>query len=121
MTENGALIQRVRKLIDQIKFLNYDFSVREEHGGVHLRGEYNEADVYDDKVVLQITRPWKITPAMTDSEIVQTIFKCCMTSMEHRTREHFTYMGARIFGPHFDVNDLVKLCKDGRENAGGRT
>jgi hypothetical protein len=41
--------------------------------------------------------------------------------MEHRTREAFKYKKARIFGPHFHVDDLVRLCMDEqRENAGGR-
>lgn len=121
MTDNQNLIYRVKHLILLTSFQDYEFTVREEDGGVHLRAQYYEPDIYDDKMSLQITRPWKLTPAMTDSEIVQTMFKCCLTSMEHRTREHFKYKDARVFGPHFDVEDLVTLCKNGRENAGGKT
>lgn len=102
-----------------VKFMDYTLNVRESHGEVFLQAVYNELDTYTGKPEWQFTRKWLLSPYMTESEIVQTAFKCCLTSMEHRTREAFKYHGARIFGPHFDVNDLVRLCRD-RENAGGR-
>jgi hypothetical protein len=36
--------------------------------------------------------------------------------MEHRTREHFRYRGAAVFGPHFDVDALVELCRSKRHD-----
>jgi hypothetical protein len=118
--DNIDLILRVKGIIQLITFPNYTFVVREEHGGVHVHAQYMDADIYTRKWEMQYTRHWKLTPAMTDSEIVQTLFKCCMTSYEHRCREGFQYKEARIFGPHFDVDDLVKLCHSGGENGGGR-
>jgi hypothetical protein len=44
---------------------------------------------------------------------VQTAFKCVLTSIEHEAREQFTYSGARVFGPHFDVDALAQLCVSG--------
>lgn len=79
----------------------------------------SEPDVYTGKDETQFTRKWLISPHATKSEIVQTCFKLCITSMEHRCREHFKYMNTRVFGPHFDIDDLVSICKDGKENAGG--
>jgi len=60
---------------------------------------------------LQRTRRWFISPEMRKSELVQTAFKCIMTSAEHRVREHFRYKGELVYGPHFDVEKLVELCK----------
>jgi hypothetical protein len=37
--------------------------------------------------------------------------KCLLTSAEHRIREHFLYRGERVFGPHYDVDALVELCR----------
>jgi hypothetical protein len=116
---NEELVARVKELIRNVVFPDYTFKVTESHGGVHLHAEYMDADIYTRQWEMQTTRRWKLTPYMTDSEIVQTMFKCCMTSYEHRCREAFQYKGARVYGPHFDVEDLVKLCKDG-EAAGGR-
>lgn len=118
-SENEQLIDRVGKLLMLVQFEGYRFMVRESHGGVFLRGSYMEADVYTKVVQEQLTRKWLLAPQMTDSEIVATVFKCCWTSFEHRCREAFMYKGKRIFGPHFDVDDLAKLCIE-RENAGAR-
>jgi hypothetical protein len=120
MTEDAVFIARVREILDRVQFENYAWEVRTAHGGVVVYGVYMEADVYEPtRIERQQTRKWLVSPLMTDSEIVQTIFKLCATSMEHRLREHFSYRGARVFGPHFDIEDLVSLCRT-RENAGGR-
>ena len=115
-----AFVERVMSLLKAVKFEDYTFLVH-LHGNdtVQLMAEYKDDDVYTGQGEFQRTRRWNLQPQMTDSEIVQTAFKLCMTSMEHRAREGFTYKGARVFGPHFDVEDLVVLCRD-RENAGGR-
>jgi hypothetical protein len=119
MTENEALIARVDRLLDDVQFFAYRFEVREGHGGVFVQGLYEDSDIYTGAVERQHTRKWLLSPAMTDSEVVQTAFKLCMTSYEHRCREGFKYQGRRIFGPHFNVADLVALCDVGGEDAGG--
>lgn len=116
-----TLIERARALLRMVEFEDYRFIVHlHSSETVQLYAEYDEADVYTRQGEIQRTRKWNLTPQMSDSEIVQTAFKLCLTSMEHRTREAFVYKGARIFGPHFNVDDLVQLCRDGRENAGAR-
>jgi len=114
------LVLRIAEVIAPVSFQNYHLKVVEGHGGVYIQAEYHEPDIYTLVNEKQYTRKWLISPLMTDSEIIQTCFKLCLTSMEHKTREGFQYKGARIFGPHFDVEDLVKLCKEGKENGGGR-
>lgn len=118
-----TFVERANSLLSNVKFHlgeDYRFDVREGHGGVFLQGIYCDADIYTGYREIQHTRKWLLSPSMTDSEIVQTAFKCAITSAEHRAREGFRYRGARIFGPHFDCEDLVRLCEDGREEAGGR-
>jgi hypothetical protein len=115
-----ALAARVGDVITHVRYPEYTFLIGPVHGGVALRASYKERDVLSGKMSEQLTRKWLLSPYMTNSEIVQTAFKCILTSMEHRAREHFQYKGQRIFGPHFDVEDLVVLCRDGRSDAGGR-
>lgn len=110
--EVGAM----REVIEAVKFGEYIFRVRTSHGATHLQATYLDADIRTGKLDQQWTRKWLLTPGMTKSEIVQTAFKCCITSMEHRTREGFTYKGRRIFGPHFDVDALVEICEQGRHD-----
>lgn len=54
-------------------------------------------------------RKWFLSRHMTDGEIVQTVFKACMTAQEHELRERFLYRGAAIFDPHYDIEKLVEL------------
>lgn len=54
-------------------------------------------------------RKWFLSRHMTDGEIVQTVFKACLTAQEHEMRERFLYKGAAIFDPHYDIEKLVEL------------
>lgn len=117
---NKELIDRVERLLWNVSYERYTFVVREGHGGVFLQAHYEERDVYTLALSRQYTRKWLLSPEMTDTEIVMTALKCCITSTEHRCREMFLYRGKRIFGPHQDIEDLWRLCSDGREAAGGR-
>jgi hypothetical protein len=99
------------------QYPGYTFIVRETHGGIVLQAKYLDPDIFTETLETQLTRKWLLSPHMTYSEIVQTAFKCILTSMEHRAREHFLYKGRRIFGPHFNVDELHKICDrlDARE------
>lgn len=106
-------------IVDLCKYPGYSFTVTtDSRGATYLQGKYLEADTESGRLEEQTTRRWFLNPKMTKSEIVQTVFKCLMTSMEHRAREWFHYNGKSIFGPHFDVDALWELCdkkKDTRE------
>jgi len=54
-------------------------------------------------------RKWLLSQYMTKGEIVQTAFKAVLTAMEHEIRETFTYKGASIFDPHYDIDKLLEL------------
>jgi hypothetical protein len=81
-------------------------------GAHYIQASYMDEDAFKPGVMTeQRTRLWHIADDATDSQIIQTVFKMCLTSAEHRVREAFQYDGERIFGPHFDVNDLVELSR----------
>lgn len=104
-----------RDTLDRVQFKDWTFYLAEEGERLWLQVRYLEADVEGDPNTLEIQhgRKWVVSRHATPSELVQTAFKAVMTSMEHQAREHFTYRGARVFGPHFDVEQLVKLCRSG--------
>lgn len=60
-------------------------------------------------------RKWRISPHMTKSEIVATVFKAYLSWVEHEARESFQFRGQSIFGPHFDVDALWKMAAE-RQN-----
>jgi hypothetical protein len=51
-----------------------------------------------------------LSPDMNDSEIVRTCLGAALSYEEHEVREFFTYKGARVFGPHLDVEALVEVA-----------
>lgn len=108
-------IHEMRAVIAEVRFPEYEFLVGESRTGfIYLQAEYDEADTLTSIVERQHTRRWALSPEMTKSEIVATAFKCVLTSMEHKTREWFTYKNAAIYQPHYDVDALVAIC-DKRE------
>jgi hypothetical protein len=106
-------LSRMREVVDLCSYPEYQFLVLVDgRGAIYLQADYMEIDVSSGKSERQVTRRWFLSPEMTESEIVQTVFKCVLTSMEHRTREWFRYAGNAVFGPHFDVHALWQLCED---------
>lgn len=58
----------------------------------------------------QSGRKWRLSEHMTKSEVVLTAWKAVLTAEEHEARERFRYRGARIFGPHIDVDVLADIA-----------
>jgi len=78
-----------------------------------------EADSKDNVTGEDMTwygRKWLLSPHMTDSEIVQTVFKAVMTAVEHEVREQFKYKGESVFDPHYDLEKLVELRRERAES-----
>jgi hypothetical protein len=106
-------IEETRRVVGECSFHDYKFKAEVDgRGEMYLHGVYVEKDTVTGSPEPQWTRRWLISPMMTKSEVVRTVFKCAMTSMEHRTREWFKYRGRAIFGPHFDVDVLHLMCGD---------
>lgn len=64
--------------------------------------------------VMQYGRKWLLSPWMTDTEVVVTAFKACLTAEEHECKERFRYNKQPVFSPHLDVDDLADalLCAE---------
>jgi hypothetical protein len=103
-----------KRILADVRFPGYSFVL---HGdfvdgkATYLQGVFTAPDNDQPRVMRpQHTRKWLLSQHMTRSELVQTAFKCVLTSIEHEARERFTYKGARVFGPHFDVEVLAAAC-----------
>lgn len=112
-------IQQIRKTLSQVKFSGFLFLVHDGTEGKpsYLQAKFEAPCSISGKWEIQHTRKWLLSPHMTTSEVVQTAFKCVLTCVEHEAREHFTYKGQAIFGPHFDVEALVELATAQRLDA----
>lgn len=106
-------IENAKQYVSECKFPEYAFEVdTDSRGSVYLRAFYAEEDTTTGLNAIQYTRKWFISPEMSKSEVVATAFKCVMTSMEHRTREWFTYKNRAIYMPHYNVDELHKICEE---------
>lgn len=114
-------LEDLTAIVKECTFPDFMIEVaKNPRGEMFLQARYKEPDTRTGKIEWQYTRKWLLSPMMTKSEVVQTAFKCVLTSMEHRTREWFQYRGRSIFGPHFDVDKLLEVCEshtsyDGRK------
>lgn len=61
----------------------------------------------EEKVELQSCRKWYISPHMTRSEVVFTIFAAAKMAEMHEFHESFMYKGKPLVNPHLDADALV--------------
>jgi hypothetical protein len=105
-------VEWMREQLKDVRYLDYRFSIHADAGtGIYMQAMFPEADIVTGLVEPQYTRKWKLSIHMTKSELIQTAFKCALTSAEHRCREHFRYKGSAVYSPHYDVDELEALCK----------
>lgn len=60
-----------------------------------------------------------VSESQSKSEIVQMCFAMVLSSEEHEAREQFEFKNAKVFSPHFDIEDLVVIARE-RAYAGER-
>jgi len=101
-------VLRVEEILRDVRYPGHCWRVAPFGDGVYLQISYMEPDVETGEFAAQRGRKWYISPHATRSEVVQTALKAALTSAKHRVREHFLYKGKRIFGPHFDPEQLCE-------------
>lgn len=113
--------EEMKEVLANVTYPGYTFIILDTDGHIYLQAHYEDIDIATGQPSIQRTRKWLLSEHMVKSEIVQTAFKCVITSAEHRVREFFKYRGQRIFGPHFDVDALFELAKERRLDYRGKT
>lgn len=110
------LFNRAYQVVSDITYKDgYEIVVFSNYGAVVIAvGQFNDYEGY------QQGRKWLLEDEMTDTEIVLTALKAVITFEEHEAREAFRYKGARIFGPHLDLDALREFAKK-KENLSLRT
>ncbi len=109
-TQRKLTIHQVKDIVNKILFMDRSFRVEPMGEGCFLQVQYMEQDIETGKMELQLARKWYISFFSTETEIVETAFKACRVSMDHVLKEHFTYMGRRVYSPHFDIQARLDMC-----------
>jgi hypothetical protein len=110
MTADLNTALALQEIIDRVRYPGHRFLLRRD-GDVF----YMQVEAMDD--TCNVTgaaltwrgRKWMLSKHMTPGEVVQTCFKAVLTSLEHEAREKFSYRGACVFDPHYDIEKLVEL------------
>lgn len=102
---------RIREVLARVNYPGFSFELRfSECDDMYLQ-------IVCDEGTCNVTgeplgwkgRKWRLSPHMTDGEVVQTAFMAVMAANEHETRERFTYRGVSVFDPHYNIEKLVEL------------
>lgn len=108
------MIRRAKALLADITCPGLDFEAGKDAPGVYwLRVSCpSGADSVTGAPYPWHGRKWRLSPQMTDGEVVQTAFLALMTALEHEAREKFKFRGVAVFGPHFDIDALAAFASD---------
>jgi hypothetical protein len=101
----------ILRVLHDIQFNDWVFDLRLDSGRPYLRVRFAGPCNTTGRFQEWEGRKWFLSSHISKSEIVQTAFKAVITALEHEARETFRYKGEAIFGPHFDCDLLVELCK----------
>ncbi|XHS78522.1 hypothetical protein ACFJGW_00700 [Burkholderiaceae bacterium UC74_6] len=99
----------IAEILKDVNFPGYEFEV----GGrvrFWIRAMFLAPSGDGKKLEAHHTRKWYVSHHACKNEVVQTALKCVLTSVEHEVRENFRYRGRPIFGPHFSVDALHRIC-----------
>lgn len=108
------LFRRTQLLLGDIAYPGLDYEVSTEGGTccqVRIKCVGGKCNV-TGKPMDWNGRWWRLSPHMTDSEIVATCFKALLTALEHEARERFTFKGQSVYDSHLSVHQLAKLRAD---------
>jgi hypothetical protein len=103
--------EQIEKIIADVSYKDWTFAVVEKGEHLFVQAAWMEKDSYSEHSAVQASRKWYLSPFMTVSEIVQTVFLLVKTAEEHEMREGFKYKDQRIFNPHFSADALADLCR----------
>lgn len=106
-------LEEVQAVVRNVAFMDRTFRVGLKGNGYFLQVQYMEEDIITKKLELQRARKWYVSSYSTTTEIVETAFKACRTSMEHVLKEHFTYKHRRVYSPHFSIEARIAMCDQG--------
>jgi len=81
--------------------------------GCLIRCSFQRPDTDTGAIGRGFGRWWFIAQGSTASSVVKTAWLACNQIVEHEMYEAFTYKGKRVFDPHAEVDDLVKVTRRG--------
>ena len=105
--------RRTVEVLEHIEYKDgYEVLVLIEENAVWLQPRFWRIDVVTGMYGWGYGGKGRVTETCTTSQLVQMVFGLFKALEEHEAREHFMYLGERVFGPHIDINALVEVASD---------
>jgi hypothetical protein len=104
----------VERILQATAWRSMAFRARPLGEGFLVWIEGNEPDARNDGWLCARGRPWFVHRTETESQVVQTLLKAALTWEEHEAREHFRFLGERIFDPHLPLEALLAAQRNAR-------
>ena len=123
-------IDYVKRVLSRVTLscLDKDFNMVIEHDKVHgYRPDVDWDKQVEPRVYVKITciaentltgtpevqhgRKWYLSEHMTDDEIIKGAFGAFERFIAHEVKEGFKVDGKRIYNPHTDFEELLKICE----------
>lgn len=98
----------ILEVLSNITYQDFDLVAEPVGDGNHVvYVRHMETDHVSGERKVFKGRRWFVHSDMDKSDLVRTCFAAVLAWQEHEIREEFTYKGADIFNPHFDVDVLA--------------
>jgi hypothetical protein len=110
-----SFLDRVQAIVAEIGYRDdyrWDVGTEPTHpfGPVYIELRHWRPDAVTGEMAWGYGGKRFLPPTANDSEIVRALFSAALSYEEHEVREFFTYKGARIYGPHLDVEALAEIA-----------
>lgn len=102
--------EEVLGIIGRTSYLDWEFHLGDMGNGFYVQVQFNAPDSETGKVERQHCRKWYISKHMTETEIVDTLYKAVEAAVIHEMKENFTYNGSMIHNPHTSVGARMEAC-----------
>jgi hypothetical protein len=107
----GFMGQKMRFIASWDKELTPDkFNTVVHEPRVFIQIEYDAPNTKTGEDGSWKGRKWYLSKWMTDDEIVKTAYLAFRTCIEHEVLESFSVDNVRIFNPHVNFEELIKIA-----------
>ncbi len=102
--------EQVLGIIGRTSYLDWEFHLGDMGNGFYVQVQFDAPDSETGKVERQHCRKWYISKHMTETEVVDTLYKAVEAAVIHEMKESFTYNGRMIHNPHTSVAARYEAC-----------
>jgi len=100
----------IRTIVADVKYLDWELYVDKMGDGFYVQVRFDAPDSETGVIESQHCRKWYISKWMSETEVVDTVYKAVEAAVIHEMKESFTYRGNMIHNPHTSVAARMIAC-----------